>query len=130
MLRVFGLAKKVKRFLAESYFEPSKVWFRGDPHFIKSRGSMKISGFSLPISGSHGASIMQQALDASRCIEQNHEEFSRLAFFRFLRTSLDFGLYDLATEEQPWPSYRIPKRLVMLAGKFGFEIELSFYGPP
>lgn len=50
--------------------------------------------------------------------------------FGFKRACLDFGLNDLTTEEHPWPTYRIPKRLVTLAGKFGFEIELSFYGPP
>jgi hypothetical protein len=26
--------------------------------------------------------------------------------------------------------YRVPKRLVKLAGEFGLEIELSFYGKP
>ncbi len=31
VLRVSGSAEKVKRFLAESSFVPSKVYFRGDP---------------------------------------------------------------------------------------------------
>jgi hypothetical protein len=42
---------------------------------------------------------------------------------------LDFGLYDLATNDRPWPTYRLPLALVELAGKHHIEIELSFYGP-
>ena len=41
---------------------------------------------------------------------------------------LDFGVYDRATDDQPWPSYRLPMSLVELAGKHGVELELSFYG--
>ena len=45
---------------------------------------------------------------------------------------LDFGLYDMATENHRWPSYRLPAELVRLAGRHGIEIDLSFYGaePP
>jgi hypothetical protein len=43
--------------------------------------------------------------------------------------TLDFGLYDRATEERPWPSYHLPASLIELAGKYHIEIELSFYGP-
>jgi hypothetical protein len=42
--------------------------------------------------------------------------------------TLDFGIYDRATKEKPWPSYHLPAALVELAGKHGIEIELSFYG--
>ncbi len=42
--------------------------------------------------------------------------------------TLDFGLYDLATENRPWPSYRLPVPLIELAGKYGIQVELSFYG--
>jgi hypothetical protein len=42
--------------------------------------------------------------------------------------TLDFGLYCTATEDRPWPSYRLPAALIALAGKQGIEIELSFYG--
>jgi hypothetical protein len=50
----------------------------------------------------------------------------------FERMSLDFGIYDIATERNPWPSYLLPGELVRLAGRQGIEIELSFYGaePP
>jgi hypothetical protein len=43
---------------------------------------------------------------------------------------LDFGLYYQATPDRPWPSYRLPAALVELAGKYGIEIELSFYSAP
>jgi hypothetical protein len=42
--------------------------------------------------------------------------------------TLDFGVYYLATEQRPWPSYHIPPALTELAGKYRIEIELSFYG--
>ena len=42
--------------------------------------------------------------------------------------TLDFAVYDRATVDRPWPSYRLPATLIELAGKQGIEIELSFYG--
>lgn len=42
--------------------------------------------------------------------------------------TLDFGLYDRANEDGPWPSYRLPSALIEIAGRHGLEIELSFYG--
>jgi hypothetical protein len=45
----------------------------------------------------------------------------------FAGMTLDFGLYDHATEK-PWPSYRLPATLIQLAGKYGIGIDLSFYG--
>jgi hypothetical protein len=41
---------------------------------------------------------------------------------------LDFAVYDRATVERPWPSYWLPATLIVLAGKHGIEIHLSFYG--
>lgn len=46
----------------------------------------------------------------------------------FKRVVLDFGLYDLATEERPWPSYSFPASFVELVGSYGFEIKFLFYG--
>jgi hypothetical protein len=41
--------------------------------------------------------------------------------------TLDFGLHDGATANRPWPSYRLPVTLIELAGKYGIEVEMSFY---
>ena len=48
----------------------------------------------------------------------------------FTSVIIDFGLYDLATENKPWPTYHLPAKLVVLLGKFNFELCLSFYGQP
>jgi hypothetical protein len=42
--------------------------------------------------------------------------------------ALDFGLYERASRDRPWPSYRLPADLVEVAGKHAIELELSFYG--
>lgn len=130
VLRVAGSKRKIRKFLSTSFFEPDCVYYRGEPGFVKSRGPTKISSFNYTVSGSHGSSILKQAKDVIWNLERYRQEFERLKSFKFKYMTLDFGLDDLATEEHPWPTYRLPKKLVSLAGEFGFEIELSFYGPP
>jgi len=130
VLRVAGSTTKMKKFLAGSTFEPTKVYFRGEPGIVKSRGTNKISGFNVSLSGSHGTSIEKQARQAIKFMEANRNEFTILASFKFKFVTIDFGLNDLATKKHPWPCYRLPKRLVELAAEFGFDIELSFYGKP
>lgn len=130
VLRVAGSKAKVKKFLAESSFTPVKVYYCGEFGHGKSRGPNKISGFHVSLSGFHGTSISKQASQAVKFITNRRSDFTLLASYKFKRTSLDFGLYDLASEERPWPSYRISRKLVELAGEFGLEIVLSFYGKP
>ena len=130
VLRVAGSTSKVKHFLAECSFEPATVYFRGDAGFPKSRGPCKKSGFNISLSDSHGSSVEKQARQAVHFMETHRADFVRLASYGFKYTTLDFGLYDLATEERPWPTYRIPGKLIALAGEFGFDLVISFYGPP
>ena len=130
MLRVAGSTKKVKQFLDSSPLEPHKVYYRGDPGFLKSRGPMKISGFNFSLSGFYGTSIQKQARDVIRNLERLKPEFERMASFKFKYMTLDFGLNDMASEEYPWPTYRLPKKLISLAGHLGFDIVLSSDGPP
>ena len=130
ILRVAGSTEKVKRFLRQSHIEPCKVYWRGEPGFPKSRGPNKVSGFNISLSGSNGESIEKHAQQAIAYLRKHHEEMALIKSLGFKRTSIDFGLYDLSTEERPWPSYRLPSSLVQLAGELGFEIVLSFYGAP
>jgi hypothetical protein len=120
----------VRAFLAQSLLRPDKVYFRGDPGFLKSRGPSKTSGFNLSLSPSElGASSLKQCTSAVAFLRRHRSEFLRMRKLGLTRGTLDFGLYDLATEKRPWPSYPISRQLTALAGEFGFDIVLSFYGP-
>jgi hypothetical protein len=123
VLRVAGSTRKVKKFLAESSLEPADVYFRGEPGIVKSRGPIKISGFNVSLSGFHGTSIAKQARQAIKFIEAHRDDFTALASYKFRHATLDFGLYDLTTEKRPWPCYRLPKRLVELAGAYSGETD-------
>lgn len=58
------------------------------------------------------------------------DDFLLIKGLGFSFAVIDFGLYDLATEDAPWPSYRLPASFVRLAGELGCAIDLSFYGAP
>jgi hypothetical protein len=70
------------------------------------------------------------ASEALAFMRQHREDFVLLKAMRFRSATLDFGLYDLSSEDRPWPSYRLPAKLVEAAGEFGLGVVLSFYGPP
>lgn len=130
VLRVSGSAAKVRAYLSKSRLRPYKVFFRGDPGFPKSRGPSTTSGFNLELTSSNlGASSWKQCAAAVTFLRRHRSELIRLRNCRFSRTILDFGLYDLATDKHPWPVYPISRQLISLAAEFGFDIELSFYGP-
>jgi hypothetical protein len=128
ILRVSGSTAKVRKFLAASSLQPSHIYWKGDPGVPKSRGPVKTSGFNIPLSAAEG--IAAQAAQAVRFIRRHKPSFLLIRELGFSGTTIDFGLHDLAAEDRPWPSYRIPSALVQLAGELGFGIELSFYGAP
>ena len=130
VLRVAGSTVKIKRFLRECSLEPSKVYLRGDPGFPTSRGPVKTSGFNISLSGSHGDSIEKQAREALVFFRKHREDLLLMKSMKFKASVVDFGLHDLATEERPWPSYRLPAIFVEAAGELGLGVVLSFYGAP
>lgn len=130
VLRVAGSAVKIKRFLSECSLEPSRVYWRGDPRTPKSRGAVKTSGFNIVMSGSYGQSIGKQAREALAFLRMHRTDLLLLKSMRLKYSVVDFGLLDLATQDHPWPSYRIPAAFVEAAGELGLEVALSFYGKP
>jgi len=130
VLRIAGSTEKVKAFLRQSRIEPTAVYWRGEYGHLKSRGPNRISGFNISLSGSHGTSVEKQARQAQAFLRKHEDEMALIKSLGFKHATIDFGLYDLATETHPWPSYRLPASFVQLAGALGFEIELSFYGTP
>jgi hypothetical protein len=128
MLRVSGSTAKVRKFLATSSIQPARVFWKGDLSVLKSRGPIKISGFNIELSGADG--IAAQAAQAAKFIRKHKQDLLLIRSLGFSAATIDFGLYDLATEDHPWPTYQIPPPLVLLAGELGCGIELSFYGAP
>jgi hypothetical protein len=130
VLRVSGSTSKVREFLAKSTLDPLKVYWRGEPGFPKSRGPSKTSGFNIALSSSVGESIEKQAKQATRFLTAHATDMLFIKTLGFKHVVIDFGLYDLSTEDHPWPSYRLPATFVQLVGGYGFEVNLSFYGAP
>lgn len=130
VLRVAGSTIKTKRLLRDSSLEPYSVYFRGEPGRPKSRGPVKTSGFNIVLSGSHGESIKKQAREALAFLRKHRADLLLLKSLKFKVSVVDFGLFDLATEDRPWPSYRLPAAFIEAAGELGLEVRLSFYGIP
>ena len=128
MLRVCGSTAKVRKFLATSSVQPVRIFWKGDPGVLKSRGPNQISGFNIELSAADDLST--QATQAARFIRKHKNDLLLVKSLGFLSASIDFGLYDLATHDRPWPSYNVPAPLVQLATELGCSIELSFYGQP
>jgi hypothetical protein len=126
MLRVSGSTAKVRKFLAASSIQPIRIFWKGEPNILKSRGPIKTSGFNIELSGAEG--LPAQATQAAKFIRKHKDDILLIKSLGFSSATIDFGLYDIATEDRPWPSYRLPTAIIQLAGELACNIELSFYG--
>src|SRR5690606_13015241 len=106
ILRVSGSTAKVRKFLASSSIEPRRVFWKGEPRNPKSRVLIKVSGFNIELSTAEG--LEAQSKQAVRFIRKHKDDLLLIKSLRFSSTAIDFGLYDLATDDRPWPSYRLP----------------------
>jgi len=106
MLRVSGSTAKVRKFLAVSSIQPVRVFWKGEPGVLKSRDLIKISGFNIELSGAEG--LPAQATQAVKFIRKHKDDILLIKSLGFSSVAIDFGLYDLATEGRPWPSYQLP----------------------
>jgi hypothetical protein len=79
---------------------------------------VKVSGFNIELSRAEG--VEAQAAQATRFIRRHRDDIFLIKELRFAAVSIDFGLYDLATDDRPWPSYRLPSGFVQLAGELGW----------
>jgi len=128
ILRVCGSTAKVRKFLTNSSIEPVQVFWKGEPRTSQGRSIVKASGFNIVLSSAEG--IEAQAAQAVRFIRKHKDDIFLIKSLGFSSAAIDFGLYDLASDNRPWPSYRLPSHLVQLASDLGCGIELSFYGAP
>lgn len=84
VLRVSGFTSKIWGFLSESRLKPIKVYFKGEPGFIKSRGPSRISGFNISVTGLKvGAAITKQCSSAVSFIRRHRKEFERMKEYGF-----------------------------------------------
>jgi hypothetical protein len=127
MLRVSGSTAKVRKFLAAASIQPNRIFWKGDPGIPKSRGPIQTSGFNIELSAADG--LAAQSTQAIRFIRRYKDDLLLISSLGLFST-IDFGLHDQATDDFPWPSYRVPAALVHLAGVLGCCIDLSFYGQP
>jgi hypothetical protein len=112
-----------------SHLRPIVIHRKGYPRVPGGTQVSRGSGFNVDVSQADDGRIEKQARDAIRFLKRHAAGLKRLRRCKgFAGMTLDFGLYDRATEDRPWPTYHLPVALVELAGEHGIEIELSFYG--
>jgi hypothetical protein len=102
------------------------VFWKGEPANLASKRVVHQSGFNICLSAADG--LPQQARQAARFAQRHHVDLNVIPELSFSNVSIDFGLYDLATEDRPWPTYSVPRPIVRLAALLGATVELSFYG--
>src|SRR5437870_8988726 len=129
VLRIQSKTSKVESLVEASGLRPIAIHRKGWPRVPGSTHLSPKSGFNVDVSRVDG-SVEKQARDAIRFLKRHAAGLGRLRRCKaFGGMALDFGLYSRATEDRPWPIYRLPATLIELAGKHGIEIELSFYRP-
>ena len=128
ILRVCGSTSKVQKFLATSSLQPDRIFWKGEPGNPASRVIIRVSGFNIRLA--RADSLAAQAAKATAFIRKHKQDLLLIPKLRFLGASIDFMVYDLATEDRPWSCYDVPRPLVLLAGELGCSIVLSFYGKP
>lgn len=127
VLRVSGANTQIDEFLRRSGLVPTIVFREGEASY---RGTRRTSGFNLILSGADGESLAVQVRESADFLRANRDALDLLNQLEFDAPIVDFGIYDLANYDCPWPSYRLPADFVRLAGELGFAIEISFYGAP
>jgi len=129
VLRVQSATTQVEKLIEASRLRPVSIYRKGQPRVRGARKLSQVSGFNVDVSRLD-TGIKEQARDAIRFLKRHRAHLQRLRrVTTYKGMTLDFGLFDLATENRPWPTYRLPAELITLAGKHEIEIELSFYGP-
>jgi hypothetical protein len=128
VLRIESATTNVESLVRASGLRPIVIHRRGQPRVSGGSALSPSSGFNVDVSKSNGG-IEKQVRDAVRFLNRHEAGLRRLRRCKnYKGMTLDFGLYDRATDERPWPSYRLPAALLKLAGTLEIGIDLSFYG--
>jgi hypothetical protein len=128
VLRIQSKTSNVEVLVKASGLQPIIIHRKGHPRVPGATALSSRSGFNVEVSRADGG-IEKQSRDAIRFLRRHAAGIGRLRRCKsFGGMTLDFELHDGATANRPWPSYRLPVTLIELAGKYGIEVELSFYG--
>ena len=129
VLRVKSATTEVEKLVEASRLQPVSIYRKGQRRVPSARKLSRVSGFNVDVSRLD-TGVKEQTRDAIRFLKRHRADLQRLRRVKTYKgMTLDFGLFDLATKNRPWPTYRLPAELIRLAGKHEIEIELSFYGP-
>jgi hypothetical protein len=127
VLRVASKPSQVEELVRVFGLTATTVFKEGQPKAPGRTVLNQSSGFNVVVSIADDIEL--QARDAVRFLTHHARGVGLLRrHAAFVGMSLDFGLYDRASRDVPWPSYHLPRDLVALAGQHGIELDLSFYG--
>jgi hypothetical protein len=130
VLRTYGQAFDVDRFLADSPWRPNPVYHRGENVQGHARGPEfhECSGFVLGVPGSDtlGEAFADQVSAVLKFLDANHSECDRLKAFPGIEVrTLDFAVP--LRDDQPMRSHHMPLELVRAAADLGIALEITVY---
>lgn len=113
VLRVSGERFDPEAFLASSAFVPTKVFHRGEPSALRSRGPTKSSGFVVAVSDRSWSDLQGQIVDSVAFLRTNRAELLRLAGDATVDdVRLDFPTSLRLGGENVIAQYRVGRRLL------------------
>src|SRR5262245_20973787 len=122
VLRVASKTSKVEDLIKISGLDPIAIRRKGHPRSPGATTLSTSSGFTVVVSEADVV-LEEQVRDAVQFLKNHSRGLARLRRNKSYKgMTLDFGLYDRASEDIPWPSYRLPARLVTLAGEHDVEL--------
>jgi hypothetical protein len=131
VLRVSASKRNIEAFLSRAKsIKPYSVLFKGQPVIPGGSRLARETGLKILVSGADG-NLKREASDALRFLRRHAADLKLLnELLGPGHMQLDFGLWEISSEERPWPTFRLSSQLIIEAARYGCEIELSFYGPP
>lgn len=125
VLRASGSKVNVRRFLAQTSWQPLSVYWKGQRRFKTSRSLSLVNGFNVNVSDAEGLDLPKQIKDATRFLRADEAEFRRLRRLK-LHAVMDFAV-EVPDESGP-AFFRFPAALVQLFAKYDIDLEVSYYG--
>ena len=131
ILRVFGSKRRIDAFLTRAKsVKAYSVFQKGQPLTAASSRVARRTGFNVLVSRADG-NLVAQVQDALRFLTRHRSDLSMLhELLGPGHAILDFGLWDISSENLPWPKFQLPPRLIAEAGRYGFGLESRSTGPP
>jgi len=131
VLRVSGERFDPETFLSSSALVPTKVFHRGEPSVLRSRGPSKSSGFVVAVSDRPWSDLPGQIDDGVAFLRRNRAELLRLTIDLTVDdVRLDFPTSLRLDGDKVMAQFDfLPPALITEAGSLKIGIELSLYPP-